>query len=324
MAFANPNISDLTATTIEKRSKTIADNVTSHNAALLLMKKKGNMSTFDGGTEIREHFSFAENGNGGSYSGLDVLPTAGADVISGAQFQICQYAVPVVYSGRDELLNAGDEQIIDMVAARVDVAEATMSNLLNRHFYLDGTGNSGKNITGLAAALPLANTSGTYGGVDRSVWSKWRNYKFQASVDGAGAATASTIQGYFNTMILGVTRGTDRPTVILAGTNVYSMLQASLQTIQRVMSADLANAGFQNIEYSGIPVVFDSVAAGLNANTAYLLNTNFLKLRSHSDRNFTVLKDKQSINQDATVKTLVWAGNVTLSAPFLNGVFSNT
>jgi hypothetical protein len=323
MAF--PNLSDLAATTIEYRSKDIADNVTQHNAALLAMKKSGGISTFDGGTYINENLSFAENGNGGSYSGYDTLPTAAADVISAAQYSFAQYAVPVTFSGRETLINSGKEQLIDLVEARVKVAESTMSNLLNRHFYLDGTGNSGKNITGLAAAIPLANATGTYGGISRATSSFWRNQKYQASVDGAGvAATGTALISQWNQFILGMTRGTDRPKIILASPAVYALYESGLQSMQRISDATLGNAGFQTLQFQGIPVVFDAAASGIGAQTAYFLNTDFMKWRSHKNRNMVALDDKSAVNQDSTVKTLVWAGNLTMSGPQYCGIYSNT
>jgi hypothetical protein len=320
-----PNLSDLAATTIEARSKDIADNVTAHNAALKWIKESGNEVTFSGGTLINEAFSFAENGNGGSYSGYDTLPTAAQDVISGAQYQVCQYAVPVTFSGRDELINAGKAAIIDLVEARVKVAEATMQNLLNRHIYLDGTGNNGKNITGLAAAVTLTPTN-TYGGIDRSQTANsfWQNKKFQASVDGTGVATSTTILGYWNKFITDLTRGTDRPNVIIAGSSVYAIFEASLQAMQRVTNATTASAGFASIDFQGIPVVFDTAASGISTNVAYFLNTKYLRWRPHAARNMIALDDKQSFNQDATVKTLAWAGNMTSSGAQFQGIFSNT
>lgn len=323
MAF--PNLSDLAATTIEYRSKDIADNVTSHNAALVAMKKAGGVSTFDGGTLINENLSFAENGNGGSYSGYDTLPTATADVITAAQFNFAQYAVPVTFSGRETLVNSGKEQLIDLVENRVKVAESTMANLLNRHFYLDGTGNSGKNITGLAAAIPLANATGTYGGINRATYSMWRNQKFQASIDGAGVATTGTaLISQWNQFILSMTRGTDRPKIILASPAVYALYESGLQSMQRISDATLGNAGFQTLQFQGIPVVFDTNASGIGAQSAYFLNTDFMKWRSHKDRNMVALDDKSAVNQDSTVKTLVWAGNLTMSGPQFCGVYSNT
>jgi len=97
MAF--PNVSDIIATTIEKRSRKIADNVTKNNALLARLKQRGRSKPFSGGHIITEALSFAENGNAGFYSGYDVLPIQPQDVITYAQFDIKQAACPVIISG---------------------------------------------------------------------------------------------------------------------------------------------------------------------------------------------------------------------------------
>jgi len=70
MAFANANISDILATTIESRTKKIADNVTSNNALLKKLEMRGKIKPFSGGSKILQELSFAENSNAGFYSGL--------------------------------------------------------------------------------------------------------------------------------------------------------------------------------------------------------------------------------------------------------------
>lgn len=45
MAFANPSISDIIATTIQNRTGTVSDNVTKNNAALNYISKSGNVKT---------------------------------------------------------------------------------------------------------------------------------------------------------------------------------------------------------------------------------------------------------------------------------------
>jgi hypothetical protein len=154
MAFANGQISDIIATTIQNRSKSIADNVTKNNAILSKLNASGKVRTISGGNVILEELSFAENPNGGFYSGYDLLPVAAADVISAAEFQIKQYAVPVVISGLEQLQNSGKEQMIDLLEARISVAESTMSNQLSTSVYGDGTASGGKSVTGLGAAVP--------------------------------------------------------------------------------------------------------------------------------------------------------------------------
>ena len=70
MAFANANISDILATTIESRTRQIADNVTNNNALLKRLERRGRIKTFSGGHKILQELSFAENTNAGWYSGL--------------------------------------------------------------------------------------------------------------------------------------------------------------------------------------------------------------------------------------------------------------
>ena len=55
----------------------------------------------------------------------------------------------------------------------------------------------------------------------------------------------------------------------------------------------------------------------------YFLNTAYLHYRPASQRNMVPLDpDRFSINQDAMVRLLGWAGNLTLSNAFLQGVIT--
>ena len=90
MAFANSAISDIIATSIQSRTGIIADNVTSNNALLTRLKRRGNIKTFSGGNTILQELSFASNGNAGWYSGYETLPIAAQDVISSAEYTIKQ------------------------------------------------------------------------------------------------------------------------------------------------------------------------------------------------------------------------------------------
>ena len=130
MAFANSAITDIIATTIQSRSRAISDNVTKNNALLAKLNMRGNIKPISGGNTILQELSYAQNSNGGFYSGYDLLPVAAADVISAAEFNIKQLACPVVISGLEMLQNSGKEAFIDLLEGRINVAESTMSNLL--------------------------------------------------------------------------------------------------------------------------------------------------------------------------------------------------
>lgn len=313
-----PNVSDIIATTIEKRSKKIADNVTKNNALLAKLSQKGKVRPFSGGRLIYEELSFQENGNGGWYSGYDALPVAAQDVISAAEFSIKQLAVPVPISGLEELQNAGPEAFIDLLEARLGVAEATMQNLISDGLYSDGTGSSGNEITGLDAAVPQDPTTGTYGGINRATWTFWQSQL----VDPGSTPTSTTIQGHMTDLFLECSRGSDKVDLIIGGDTIYQTFVASLQSIQRVTSSKMAEAGFISTAFMGADVVFDGGIGGFaTATDMYFLNTNYLHFRPHSKRNMVALSPERryAVNQDATVQILAWAGNLTCSGSQFQG-----
>jgi hypothetical protein len=324
MAF--PNISDLTTTTIENRSKTIADNVTKNNALLYLLEEKGRTRFVDGGVYILEELSFAENSNAMFYSGYDVLATAAQDVLSAAQFSLKQAACAVTYSGLEILQNSGKEKMIDLVQARVDVAEASMMNLIAQGLYSDGTGYGGKQITGLLAAVPVTPTSGTYGSIDRSttLGTFWRN---QTTGTGTTITTANIMQ-QMNVLWAKCVRGSDHPDLIVFDNNLWAIFMAAQQSLQRYGDGKLAQAGFTTLKYASADVVLDGGVGGFAPTSAgYFLNTKYLHWRPHKDRNMSPVlggKSRASINQDAEIQLIGWAGNLTCSNASLQGYFSGT
>ena len=312
-----PNISDILATTIESRTKQIADNVTKNNAILMKLSQKGKIKTFSGGTKILQELSFAENTNGGWYSGYDILPVGVSDVISAAEFNIKQAAVPVVISGLEMLQNAGREKMIDLLDARLSVAESTLANLISGGLYSDGTGAGGKEIDGLDAAVPLDPTTGTYGGIDRATWTFWRNQFVDAA-----AADPTTIQGLFNDLWVQQVRGTDRPDLIMVDNVVWSTYTESLQAQQRFTSPETGNLGFPTLKYMDADVCLDGGIGGFCPDgTAFFLNTDYLHYRPHSNRNMVPLSPNRryATNQDAEVQILAWAGNLTCSGAQFQG-----
>lgn len=325
MAFANTSITDVIASTIQNRSRTIADNVTKNNALLARLGQRGNIRTISGGNVILEELSFAENANAGFYSGYDLLPVAAQDVISAAEFQIKQLACPVVISGLEMLQNSGKEALIDLLEARLNVAESTMMNKLAQSVYSDGTGSGGKEITGLNAAVPSSPGSGTYGGIDRGTWGFWRSqlYDFSTAVVTPGP---TTIQNAMNTLWASCTRGNDRPDLIVLDTVYWGYYMASLQAIQRFTSPDSANLGFPTIKFMDADVVLDGGIGGFcPSSTGFFLNTKYLKWRPHRDRNMVALSPNKryAINQDAEVSVIGWAGNLTCSGAQFQGRLQN-
>lgn len=340
MAFANSSITDIIATTIQNRSGELADNVTNNNALLRKLKAKGNVRPFGGGNVILEEIMYTDASqiNVNSYSGYETLNVGENSPISSAQFSIAQYAGAVAMSGLQMLQNSGKEAIIDLMEGRIKVTEAQLQNRIDYDLYQNGTGNGGKNLTGLAAAIADLPTSGSYGGIDRSLWTFWQNQYYRGVTDGGAAVSAANIQAYMTTLGLRCVRGSDMPDLWVGSSNYYSFYVNSLQAIQRITSESgsaTAGAGFPTLKFYGGGMSADVVlGGGINgavdtAGTAggeptshmYAINTSYLFFRPHRDRNFVPIGgERQSVNQDAIVKLIGWAGNLTSSGPQFSGV----
>lgn len=325
MAFANSNVSDIVATTIQNRSRSIADNVTRNNALLSRLSQRGNVKPFGGGSTILQELSFAENGNAAFYSGYDNLPVAAQDVISASEWAIKQLACPVVMSGLEMLQNSGREQFIDLLEARINVAESTMANRLAQSVYSDGTGSGGKELVGLNAIAPSNPATGTVGGIDRATWSFWRSKLYDFS-DNTVTPGPTTIQAALNTLWANLVRGSDRPDLVVLDNNYWGFFMVSLQANQRFTDPQSGNLGFPSIKFMDADVVLDGGIGGYcPQNTGFMLNTKYLFLRPHRDRNMVSLSPtkRYATNQDAEVQILAWAGAMTTSGGQFQGRIQN-
>ncbi|TXH51745.1 MAG: phage major capsid protein [Desulfurellales bacterium] len=316
MAIPNTSYSEIITTTLDNYRDKLADNVLNHNPLLAKLKARGNVDTASGGAKLLENLMYDENGTFKWYSGYETLDTSGSDVLTSASFDWKQCNVNVTMSGLEELQNASKEAVHKLVKARIQVAEKTMQNQVAAALYYANTEHGGKAIGGMQHLIADLPTSGTVGGIDRSSNSWWRNQYYDFS-DASVTASSSTITHAMNLMYLRTMRGTDAVDLIVAGETYFTYYEESLQAQQRFMSETKAAGGFNGYRYKGAEVVYDS---NCSATRMYLLNTAYFHFRPHANRNFVTLDRKSSVNQDATVVPLYWAGNATTSNPSLSGV----
>lgn len=317
--MASPNIDEITTTTLRNRSKKLADNMSDNIALLNRLREKGKRKPVSGGRTILQELSYAENSTYRRYSGYETLDIAPSDVFTSAEFSLKQAAVAVMISGLEQLQNAGEEEVIDLLESRIENAEKTMLNNLSSDCYSDGTADGGRQIGGLQLLVSDAGT-GSVGGIDSSTWTFWQNAIFDFSSNSLTPGV-STIQQAMNTLYLNLCRGRDKPDLIVADNTYYNYYWSSLQAIQRISNEKMAAAGFDNLKFMGCDVVCDGGQGGdAPSNHMYMLNTDYIFYRPHRARDMVPLApDRFSTNQDAMVKLIGWAGNLTISNRSLQG-----
>lgn len=310
--MATINIGEIVATTLRNRRGQLADNILNHNALFARLNRKGNVKPADGGREIVEELEYAENGTAGWYSGYEVLDTTPQEVFDAATFDWKQLAGTVTISGLEEIKNSGKERIINLLEKRIKNLEKTLMNSAATAVYADGTTDA-KSLGGLQLLIaddPTASSS--VGGINQSTYSFWRN-QYSASA----ATSSGNILSRMNGMWLSCIRGTDKPDMIAADSNFYTDFEGALQQYQRFSDAKMAEAGFESLKYKTADVFYDDQCT---SKRMYFVNTDYIYLRPHSQRQFVSLDERNSINQDAMVIPVVWAGNMTCSNRSLQGV----
>lgn len=303
------------------------DNVSKHNALYRkIWEANGNQfkKVRDGGDKIKVDLAYAENGTFMWFDGYELLSVSAQEVISAALYAWKTAVIHVTANGPEILKNQGSPQKIkDLVKSRVAVAKMTIANQLNIAAHGDGTAFSGKSLDGLRAIVSDTGL-GTVGGINASTWAFWRNVVQSAAapLQGGGAITpsASTIQSLMRPLFVRLTRGVDKPDLILAAENYYNLYLDSLSENQRYMDPKMAEAGFVSVKFMGCDVVHETEGSGITASRMYFLNSKYLDLQVHQDAQFQPAEEKQSVNQWAFVKPMYFMGNMTCANRSMQGV----
>lgn len=320
MSTPSTVFTELVSTTFRNHRSKLIDNVSNNNALLAYLKRKRKMRTESGGLEIAIPLEYAENSTYQRYSGYDVLNIQQSDVITAAKFDWRQIAINVVASGRELRINNGKERIINLAKSRLKNAMNTFNNNFSTDIYSNGS--LANQVGGIQHLIADAGT-GTVGGIDSSTWTFWKNVVQSAAapLQGGGAIVPSktTIQSLMLPLWLELTRGGDRPDLLVSSNEYYTFYEESLTDLKRYTNSENAIGGFVSLKYKTADVIFDG-NSGIPAAHMYFMNTDYLELVAHSDANLTVNDEMRPYNQDAVVIPILWMGNLTVSNRSLQGV----
>lgn len=326
----NVDFDDIVTTTLRNRSGKLADNATKTMVVLDRMRRKGKVRPAGGGRTIVQEIEAFLNPNGGWYAGLDTLSTNIHEPFSAAEYDWKQAYVPCVWSGLDKLKNQGEWQVIDLVASRLRNSEKSLVDLVAQAGFSDGTGFGGKQLHGTQLFIVATPTSGVVGGIDRALNTFWRNVASTVAMStpvNIQTTNPTDFLRALNGLAILATRGSDRPDLWVGDAVGYTRYLESLQPIQRITNTDMAGYGFTSLKYFGVGSSADFALDNgyMPAKTVYGLNTDYIYLRPHGDRMFESFGgDRVPINQDATVRFVGFAGNMTAACLFLQAVMTST
>lgn len=267
------------------------DNVFYTSPALMRMKKKS-YKKLDGGTSIMIPLEYDDLTSSGWYTGADTLSTSDNETMTAAEYTWKQLYANITITRRDELINSGDSQKVDLVKSKMKNAEKTMASLMATGIYNDGTTNNA--IVGMRAII---NTSSTIGGISQSSYTWWA-----AQLDSSTTTfSISALQSSYTS----ATFNNESPTVIFATKANYNRYYGQLQPQQRFMDSETAKGGFSSLMFNGVPFIADDYCP---TNNIILLNENYIHLCVHKDEDMRFSGFQKPENQNIRLGQIFWMG----------------
>jgi len=298
MASANSNFDNLLTTTLANYRDQLTDNIFTARPLTYTLMEKGRIRMLNGGTKIVEPLIYGLNNTVGSYGGYDTLNLAPQEGISAAEFEWKQYAASISISGIEEAKNNGEQEIINLLEAKIMQAEESMREGFNTMFFADGTGNSSKDWNGLGNLVESGNTVGN---IDSSTYTWWKSYEENTST----ALTLAQMATAYNS----VSVGNDHPDTLLTTQTLFEKYEALLQPNLRYTDTKTADAGFQNLLFKAAPVMYDT---GCTAGVFYFLNSKYLTLVGHTSKWFDQTAFVRPEDLDARYALIMCYGNLTV------------
>ena len=102
------------------------------------------------------------------------------------------------------LNNQGENQLMDVYDSYISAAERALEDAMDAALYGDGTANGGKQLTGLATAIPIITNTGVYGGIDRATATHLAHHDLRrahASSAGQTQVNSTTIRPMLNAIM---------------------------------------------------------------------------------------------------------------------------
>lgn len=317
----------IATTTLQKYVETqLVDNIFQADPMYGFFMEKGRMKTEDGGEQLQVPIIHGKNDTAGSFSGYDTLDNTPQEGLGNALYSWKQNHVSIVISGKEKAINSGEAAKIKLLESKIMQAEESLREDMTTQLYGDGTGNGGKDITGLQAQL---STSGSLAGIDPATYTWWAPVSDTTSesvdtswlrtmvnnVRGSGSIGKMKDGGKNSSMArAGVVD------LIIAPQDGYESFEALVEPHLRVQGLTLGELGFDSLKFKGSEITWSD---NMPSDTWYFLSTRYMYVVTHKDVNWKVTPFLTPTNQDASVSHIFWMGNLVANQRRRLGVATN-
>lgn len=233
------------------------------NAALREAERQGVIQRISLGATIEAPLDYRPNPDTAFLAAdQDEASLVKTEILTSASYNIAQLSVPVVWTKGDEAKNPTENQKIALVKSLLENAINSHDDAVEQSIFTTTT-TGGDEFNGLDNLVSTAGT-GVVGGIDSSVETWWKNY--------ADTYTdASDIEATFTVAFFKAAKGSGsalQPKFMISGVTPHAMYESGLQTLQRFIDKEEADAGFKILAFKNARYVYSQYGGG----NVYFLN----------------------------------------------------
>lgn len=270
MATLTEQLDSLYTTTWANRKSGLADNIFDSMPFWYWMKEKGKMKSMMGGRRIEVSLRYAKSENVAWIGKGDTVGMGDMDHLTIANYPWRYLVDSIVRFMVDDQQNRSKSKILDLANSKIDTANDTLVEELETRLFGAASGEQMLGLRDIVADNPAGGTPNTLGGIDQSDNSWWRNQTATLSgvsfATGGVAAMRKMLNNTMNNLMM------DRTDIIVCAQSPYEYYDADVTEQRRVVNKTLGDAGFETIQYKGVPMIWSPHCS----QRMYFLNTNFL------------------------------------------------
>jgi hypothetical protein len=324
--MADVGLGQLVTTTGRYRSRVLKDAVTDNHPLMKAMKDEGGIKRIDGGRTVVEEAMTGQNGSVNWVGESGAVSIADEKVLDASEFNWVYQLGSVSWTVAERLKNSGgsDTKLIDVVAGKFKVLEASMMNEFHAGMLSNGTGSGGLQLGGVALLVSTTPATGTVGGIDRSnanaAW--FRNQAFNTATDWTeGAVDAGNVKRFLDKGLNSTMRNSQiQSTLGFLGQTHFEFLTSATQAIQQIVNENgTGKVGFDKLVYRGVPMYFGNgvnysgqTAATTNRTYLFCTKPGGVNLVFHEKAEFDMLEPVNSADQAAVSRLMFTMATMTI------------
>lgn len=280
-------LDNLYTTTWQNMKKEVTDQIFDATPFWFWMKQAGQLEAVAGGRFITEPLRYAKSdrvqfiGRGGTVSLND------QEFLTTGQWEWKYLVDSIVRFGVDDQKNRGKNMIINFMKAKLEMSKDSLADKMEETLFADNSSDT-KAWHGLQEViLDDPTTNNNYGGIDNNTYTWWRN----KTKNMTGLSFAVNGHTEMRTMLnnCGNNLASDKVDLLVSGQTPYEYYEDTVLEQKRIVNKTLGDAGFENIQFKGRPLIWSSQCANTRM---YFLNTKHLKFKYDPMMNFDMTEWK--------------------------------